>query len=114
MRISDWSSDVCSSDLGAGLDAVALGHAPVDRHVRVEHAVAGVEPRPAADHGRLLAQQVGDVLVVGQQHRGDVAVADEIGRESGREKGGRSVWIAVVDVTLNNKTKTKDVKTHDI
>src|SRR3546814_1396177 len=51
----------------SGLDAVALGHAPVDGHVRVEHAVAGVEPRPAADHGRLLAQQVGDVLVVGQR-----------------------------------------------
>src|SRR3546814_1740231 len=29
MRISDWSSDVCSSDLGVGLQAVAL-HLPGD------------------------------------------------------------------------------------
>src|SRR3546814_9291233 len=25
MRISDWSSDVCSSDLGAQVDAIGLG-----------------------------------------------------------------------------------------
>src|SRR3546814_15904489 len=27
MRISDWSSDVCSSDLSAGISAVAVGSA---------------------------------------------------------------------------------------
>src|SRR3546814_20969971 len=57
MRISDWGSDVCSSDL--------------------------VEPRPAADHGRFLAQQVSDVRGVGQQRSGDVAAADVLGQGPG-------------------------------
>src|SRR3546814_3775824 len=30
MRISDWSSDVCSSDLGASLEAGDLGHHEAD------------------------------------------------------------------------------------
>ena len=52
---------------GAGLDAVALGYAPFDPHIGVQRAVAGIEPGPAAYDGRFLAQQVGDVVAVGQQ-----------------------------------------------
>src|SRR3546814_10780350 len=43
MRISDWSSDVCSSDLGRRYDAQRLGgvavelksHLPIERQARV-------------------------------------------------------------------------------
>src|SRR3546814_9840580 len=40
MRISDWSSDVCSSDLKAGLAGVGLSDP------RMEHGVHGPEPGP--------------------------------------------------------------------
>src|SRR3546814_13994347 len=54
MRISDWSSDVCSSDLAG----VALAHEAAPRHV--DHqvaAVAGLQANPGAH-----AQHVGAAL----------------------------------------------------
>src|SRR3546814_2875637 len=42
MRISDWSSDVCSSDLSIGHQAAAE-RSEVDRWRRLGHAVAGDE-----------------------------------------------------------------------
>src|SRR3546814_12562066 len=113
MRISDWSSDVCSSDLLRARD----------RYLRGLHALRREEIAPlAAVHAELL--QVGDeavevagagdklngfagVLVVGRQdHRvlaalgheektlgvrcqGQPVLALAIGRASGREKWGR-------------------------
>src|SRR3546814_3381414 len=65
MRISDWSSDVCSSDLfsrlfGAGEEFEELGHAFVDFG-----ALLGKHPqRSAADNGVL--RRALDVGVVGQ------------------------------------------------
>src|SRR3546814_10366325 len=57
MRISDWSSDVCSSDLCARLDIVAACAARRQVVMAVAHAVAvaafGVDPRVlvgAVDH----------------------------------------------------------------
>src|SRR3546814_7911262 len=44
MRISDWSSDVCSSDLARGLEAVALAGA--DRRTAAGPAL---RPRPLHD-----------------------------------------------------------------
>src|SRR3546814_12053992 len=38
MRISDWSSDVCSSDLPPEPDRLALGHI----HISEEHAIVGL------------------------------------------------------------------------
>src|SRR3546814_10379841 len=52
MRISDWSSDVCSSDLGlVGMPAggrMAGRHADVRRHFRM---TAGIGQRTAAGKG---------------------------------------------------------------
>src|SRR3546814_6007543 len=45
MRISDWSSDVCSSDLGMVIALVALATRCMDRHVH-RH------PMPLADFPR--------------------------------------------------------------
>src|SRR3546814_3017427 len=58
MRISDWSSDVCSSDLLAELGAV--GHVQVD----VEDRVPGVDQRQHRLHFRRVGLQVVAVEVV--------------------------------------------------
>src|SRR3546814_4411316 len=60
MRISDWSSDVCSSDLGALGGAAIAGHLaeqPVERH-----------------RGRHQAEHAGD-HADGQEHNGQIARA---------------------------------------
>src|SRR3546814_10506214 len=55
MRISDWSSDVCSSDLhaarprGGGIDAVEIG----ERRLGGGEALRGLEHRQRAGRGRL-------------------------------------------------------------
>src|SRR3546814_5313933 len=105
MRISDWSSDVCSSDLplrdcgavgAAQLAAVDVGAAQIAlaalRHIGVaavhhaviveHHAFAGLE---AVAH---------QVLGVAQQ---------QIGRASGRERVGQYVEISVVAGSLKKK-----------
>src|SRR3546814_11542952 len=48
MRISDWSSDVCSSDLAAGPRAATAG-APGARHDRLARWVDPAELSDAAD-----------------------------------------------------------------
>src|SRR3546814_11169240 len=59
MRISDWSSDVCSSDLAprrAGIDDAPGGHAGIVRRRPVEGAVARLRSgRPLLHLERLLA-----------------------------------------------------------
>src|SRR3546814_4516003 len=54
MRISDWSSDVCSSDLGSGQDLEMVGITP-DRahaalHIRIEGLAALDRLLRAEDH----------------------------------------------------------------
>src|SRR3546814_14119970 len=104
MRISDWSSDVCSSDL---VDAVggqkARGFGFRHQvHVQAQHHV-GV--------GRLAFQ------AQAAQHRDRVVDGDEvqveaaqIGRASGRERVCQSVSIAVAAVSIKNKADCKRVK----
>src|SRR3546814_11412106 len=89
MRISDWSSDVCSSDLSLGMLSAIVqrqrgkGHEPVDGHRRAQD--------------------------VEQFHGGDIGIQQvsvripmlEIGRASCRERVCQYVLIAVVAVSLN-------------
>src|SRR3546814_17092714 len=106
MRISDWSSDVCSSDL-----------LPVE-----ERAGDGLEPHPAErrrDRGRGLAghpvvvEHVGGELVVVQVDRagGQVGAAahrgpgGQIGRASCRDRVGQSVKLSVVAESLTKQNK---------
>ena len=70
-------------------DAVAFGDAPVDADIGVQRAMAGVEPRPPADHRVFLAQQIRDVGGVGQQRGGYVAAADVFGQRRGHVRGDR-------------------------
>src|SRR3546814_13050108 len=95
MRISDWSSDVCSSDLA--------GHA---RHLVPERQLGH-----RADPLQMLERQVqrhvaagdggGAGAAIGLQH---VAI-DQIGRASCRERVCQYVWISVVAVSLKKKQK---------
>src|SRR3546814_19575097 len=111
MRISDWSSDVCSSDLPeTGIDAAAQRAVTVGRPIMLVEDV--LCPREEADifrHSQLGAQvdkrvivqheavrRIVEALARPAQRRSDIAtagkgVADrcirrEIGRASGRER----------------------------
>src|SRR3546814_19975158 len=97
MRISDWSSDVCSSDLvpirlpaiavlaALVLSVVALGGCPQSRDAFVESA-----REPAA---RALPAYTGQPA--------HATVLGEIGRASCRERVCQYVSISVVAVSLN-------------
>src|SRR3546814_18195803 len=124
MRISDWSSDVCSSDLAKSrLDRLALEPAIEHRARRlgeqVEHVALLFEaetreapPLPRAvdqraqpladvrrDAERELAEQLGDIferVIIARQHL-------EIGRATCRERVCPTVSFPVVAVTLKKK-----------
>src|SRR3546814_965362 len=79
MRISDWSSDVCSSDLRGGDDHFLLAIHHLEEAVLVELAdVTGVDPAVGVDE---LASGVLLAVVAGHGHRAageDLAVLGEL------------------------------------
>src|SRR3546814_15200403 len=89
MRMSDWSSDVCSSDLGID----AAGEDTAEEVVGLQRGDQHLERRVEFDgRGR-------DVANAQVEQRGE-----EIGRASCRESVCQYVWSAVVAVALKNKT----------
>src|SRR3546814_8003440 len=66
MRISDWSSDVCSSDLPPKRGRGAAAATP-DATASCIHQPAAVEPQHAA-------AARGEVFVVGHQHQGGAGI----------------------------------------
>src|SRR3546814_4980301 len=84
MRISDWSSDVCSSDLAArheGRPRVVRDGVLVDRDVRAAERRVGVLARVSP------ADQVEQEKVIVRAARHDaVAAVLQIGRASSRER----------------------------
>src|SRR3546814_6256252 len=103
MRISDWSSDVCSSDLGGDLLDVVLGGA-VDDQVLVEVAAPCVEPTDGRDVPAYLTDRRG------QAAEGSGAVV-QANPEADGEGGGRRchgdpflarepAWLAVRPATV--------------
>src|SRR3546814_13549449 len=72
MRISDWSSDVCSSDLAADREADILAHGRIFEAILAEEGrrVPGgaVNPDGAARQG--FAETRSGVVPEGQQHLG--------------------------------------------
>src|SRR3546814_13445631 len=103
MRISDWSSDVCSSDLEIDFDAAAplrvaeVGDEPEHRNARIVDE--DVEPPPIlfrmADHfcpARLVRDVLGEKLRIPADVAGDWRAFGrdvENGRARCRERGGR-------------------------
>src|SRR3546814_19827575 len=114
MRISDWSSDVCSSDLGfvhrrvavgRGLDVAQLDAEAakldlvVDAPVEMQHAMApgtevagAIHARGAADEG-IVDEALGGPLRLEEVTRGHAVATDpdlETGRAWGWERVVRS------------------------
>src|SRR3546814_16820693 len=111
MRISDWSSDVCSSDLIAdhphqrdvephiGAHADRADHQQgCDRIDAVIDEIAIVGPLDAAPAREAAVERIAEP-------------GDEIGRASWRERGCQYVEMSVVDVALKNKHNTKETNT---
>src|SRR3546814_1263014 len=71
MRISDWSSDVCSSDLPAQAQAIhgriAVAQQPVAR-VASSQALEAAGTGGAGDQGQYLADHAGHARVLGLGH----------------------------------------------
>src|SRR3546814_20611128 len=110
MRISDWSSDVCSSDLRADVVRAAvlvLQVVGVLPHVQAQDR--GVA-RADALHER--AVQVGAALdrelagLVHAKPRPAAAEAGKIGRASCRERECQFVYISVGAVAIKKKKNT--------
>src|SRR3546814_18132082 len=97
MRISDWSSDVCSSDLpahrgrGVAPQPHRLGGLPL--HLAHEHHV-GLGRLSPVDRLRLVAEIIVAVLSEGLA---------QIGKASGRERVCQYVLISVVAESLKQK-----------
>src|SRR3546814_17655219 len=106
MRISDWSSDVCSSDLPRLPE--------VEEHLLLVAVIVGIAGRDLAapverkTHGFELAAHRGDVFrrPGGGMHlvlEGGVLGRQEIGRASCRERVCQYVLMSVVAVSLKKK-----------
>src|SRR3546814_16900737 len=105
MRISDWSSDVCSSDLCSSVESCSGGNHGYRKRCGLDHA----------DVGRLactVPRVRGYIICIAPNHPHCavhfVAHGQEIGRASCREK----VWSVRVDRggrrNIKQKTNTKE------
>src|SRR3546814_15105393 len=105
MRISDWSSDVCSSDLAGTVEAVATGREtggnPADFTRNQLFAENRDDARQRADPAQAFAARTR----LAPAHRlGPGKGADnQIGRASCRERVCQYVYISVVAVSLQKK-----------
>src|SRR3546814_12528359 len=109
MRISDWSSDVCSSDLQFSAAAVLLGnrfdrrYAPNlgPQHERTTKDDASARPHPARQRNGRQEAPAPRVAVDTRLFGG----FGEIGRASGRERVCKYAEISVVAVSLKKKRR---------
>src|SRR3546814_18356951 len=111
MRISDWSSDVCSSDLRVGEE---YGFGVDDR------GELGILPQRIdlgdvenVDRARFQAQKIGDDLHPVDQRIGipvDMPARIKIGRAACRERVCPYVKSTVVAVSLKKKYRQNSIK----
>src|SRR3546814_18016927 len=112
MRISDWSSDVCSSDL-YGAERIGIDRHPLDgKRVNVPH-----DQRERGIHGQFFAIAGGNRrslrVAQGGERRArfpgrwslppSSRARGQIGRASCRERVCQSVWISVGAVSYTKK-----------
>src|SRR3546814_13000334 len=118
MRISDWSSDVCSSDLpddDRSAPALVAAFQRLPHHVDVADAFEAVigaafgeadQIRHQIAFDILRVDEVGHAELARQRLAGRVEIAaddHEIGRASSRERMCKYVWVSVGAVALKNK-----------
>src|SRR3546814_13330026 len=105
MRISDWSSDVCSSDLkGAGeiIDRLtATGKLKPEAAFAARLAVAALGRPDTATGETVLSAPIS--LRQGMLYLGPIPLVPKIGRASCRERVCQYVSISVVAVSLKKK-----------
>src|SRR3546814_16493458 len=105
MRISDWSSDVCSSDLGLPRSGGAVGRGAARPDIRATTS------RTSARCGSHMLDRSGPAADAGAAESGSDREA--IGRESCRERVCQYVSISVVAVALKQKeTSITQSRTH--
>src|SRR3546814_17356926 len=106
MRISDWSSDVCSSDLaGDPGPAAATRHGTGALNHGRKREGSGQDRRPHGEAKERIPRQRRDSALQGAQyHGGDVG---EIGRASCRERVCQYGYMSVVAVYLKQKVNNK-------
>src|SRR3546814_12724880 len=108
MRISDWSSDVCSSDLHSG-NAPVVSKQPASRSKRQLHQSKALD---LVTQSAQYAASRREIRRVGRR-RGS---APQIGRASCRERVCSYVEISVVAGTLkntkHNHTRPANTQTH--
>src|SRR3546814_19416490 len=97
MRISDWSSDVCSSDL-----AVGAVHAGLEHELALHHQFRVVVDARVLQ--RLAVTRVAEHGAGERLHAAQLRQPREIGRESRRARVGQSRLISVVAVYLKTNT----------
>src|SRR3546814_19165520 len=111
MRISDWSSDVCSSDLGVGVGLSSLCMADGPHPLRLGQQAGKSRCPPLKGRANSSVDPVGHPLRRHDRARGD-AVGDgaiaEIGRASGRERVCQYVSISVVAGALTKKKQIEN------
>src|SRR3546814_11768966 len=94
MRISDWSSDVCSSDLNAG-----------ERRFRILQQPQPLLQRRGARRRQTLDQRSGQIGIARRQRLARALFErGKIGRASCRERVCQYVLISVVAVSVKNKS----------
>src|SRR3546814_14237901 len=112
MRISDWSSDVCSSDLYPGGTRLVPADADLARQTRLCDRFYDLyvqEPMQKIVTDRLRPAGKSDPYGVEQARTllgtayGMIDRELEIGRAACRERVGQCVWISVVAVVLKKK-----------
>src|SRR3546814_15128860 len=103
MRISDWSSDVCSSDLPQRRDAelVPFDHHVADQRERPRRVGAAVEPRAVMDDPGIAPAPRAKISHEAENRRSHGR--GQIGRTSCRERVCQYVLISGVGVSLKKK-----------
>src|SRR3546814_18110700 len=112
MRISDWSSDVCSSDLQhrqaeLGLEVLEQGeNLRLHRDIQCRNGLVGDEDfrieRQGPGDADALALAAGKFMRIALDGAG-IEADQQIGRESCKERGSHDVLISVVADSLTKK-----------
>src|SRR3546814_11720812 len=121
MRISDWSSDVCSSDLtpehnfGPAALSNGIKVTPLARRLAAERSIDLATVAGSGPNGRIVADDIRDaeppVLQVSAAATTSLAAAaKQIGRASSRERVGRYVCDWRVGVAVKKKKETHNPK----
>src|SRR3546814_18593555 len=125
MRISDWSSDVCSSDLSEWIEPHKTGYRGTDVYALGANTqgIATLQMLNILEHFDLKGAGFQSPLSIHLQaeakrlasedrarYYADPHFSNEIGRASCRERGGRDVLFWVVDGSLKQKKRKKKKK----